>query len=149
MLVVALLVGANAVLSSISAGGAVVAMMAPHGAAWSGSPDMALRSVPIRRSGVRNNLFMGGDRELVMLAAVAAAGLIGPAINEPKAWVAGLVIWVGGLWAARLMAKSDPLLRGVYLRHRSYKAYYAAHSTPFRENKASQRRRYRQPGKKK
>lgn len=30
-----------------------------------------------------------------MLAGVAAAGLIGPAINEPKAWIAGLFIWFG------------------------------------------------------
>lgn len=108
-----------------------------------------LRSVPIRRSGVRNNLFMGGDRELVMLAAVAASGLIFPAITSFKAWVAGLIIWGGGLWAARLMAKSDPLLRGVYLRHRGYQSYYAARSTPFRENRTRQRKQYRQPGKKK
>ncbi|WP_029625481.1 conjugal transfer protein TrbD [Sphingomonas sp. PAMC 26605] len=110
---------------------------------------MPLRSVPIRRSGVRNNLFMGGDRELVMLAGVAAAGLIGPAIDEPKAWIAGLFIWFGGLWAARLMAKADPLLRGVYLRHRAYRGYYAARSTPFRLNSRSQRKRYSEPGKKK
>ena len=36
---------------------------------------MALRSVPIRRSGVRNNLFLGGDRELVMLVPRLPAGL--------------------------------------------------------------------------
>jgi len=117
-------------------------------ALW-GLRNVPLRSVPIRRSGVRPNLFMGGDRELVMMAGVAAAGLIGPAINEPKAWIAGLVIWFGGLWAARLMAKSDPLLRGVYIRHRGYRPYYAARSTPFRLNSRSQRKRYNEPGKKK
>jgi type IV secretion system protein VirB3 len=51
---------------------------------------MALRSVPIRRSGVRNNLFLGGDRELVMLTGLASMALIVPAINSLKAWAAGL-----------------------------------------------------------
>ncbi len=110
---------------------------------------MALRSVPIRRSGVRNSLFLGGDRELVMLTALAAIALIVPALNNLQAWIAGLFIWFAGVWALRLMAKSDPMMRFVYLRHRAYRAYYAARSTPFRENKRSQRLRYRQPGKKK
>ena len=110
---------------------------------------MPLRSVPIRRSGVRSSLFLGGDREIVMLTALASVALIVPALNEFKAWVTGLFIWFAGIWAARLMAKSDPLLRFVYLRHRGYKSYYAARSSPFRNNKTSQRKRYRQPGKKK
>ena len=29
---------------------------------------MALRTIPIRRAGNRHNLFMGGDRELVMFS---------------------------------------------------------------------------------
>ncbi|NMQ07993.1 conjugal transfer protein TrbD, partial [Candidatus Accumulibacter phosphatis] len=29
---------------------------------------MALRKIPIRRAGNRDNLFMGGDRELVMFS---------------------------------------------------------------------------------
>jgi hypothetical protein len=32
------------------------------------------------------------------------------------------------------MAKSDPLMRFVYMRHRTYRPYYPAHSTPFRKN---------------
>ena len=33
---------------------------------------MTLRTIPIRRAGNRHNLFMGGDRELVMFAGVLA-----------------------------------------------------------------------------
>jgi type IV secretion system protein VirB3 len=32
------------------------------------------------------------------------------------------------------MAKADPLMRFVYLRHRGYQVYYPARSTPFRSN---------------
>lgn len=104
--------------------------------------SMALRSIPIRRSGNRDNLFMGGDRELVMFAGVLAFALIFSA-QELRATLAGLLLWFGALFACRLMAKSDPKLRRVYLRHRRYKAYYRARSTPFRRNGAAQERQYR------
>ncbi len=94
---------------------------------------MALRTVPIRRAGNRENLFMGGDRELVMFAGLLAGALIFSA-QEIRATVFGLGLWFGGLFAFRIMAKADPKMRHVYLRHRRYKAYYPPRSTPFREN---------------
>ncbi|KAJ8139041.1 hypothetical protein OY671_007747, partial [Metschnikowia pulcherrima] len=57
---------------------------------------MASRSVPIRRSGVRNNSFLGGDRESVMLTGLASMASIVPAINSLKAWAAGSSIWFAG-----------------------------------------------------
>lgn len=83
---------------------------------------------------------MGGDRELVMFAGVLAFALVFSA-QELRASLVGLGLWFGALFACRRMAKSDPQLRQVYLRHRRYKAYYPARSTPFRVNPASQERR--------
>jgi type IV secretion system protein VirB3 len=103
---------------------------------------MALRSIPIRRAGNRHNLFLGGDRELVMFAGVLAFALIFSA-QELRATVAGLLLWFGALFTCRLMAKSDAQLRSVYLRHRKYRAYYAPRSTPFRVNPASQGKQYK------
>ncbi len=103
---------------------------------------MALRTIPIRRSGNRDNLFMGGDRELVMFAGLLAGALIFTA-QELRATVFGLVLWFGALFACRIMAKADPKMRFVYLRHRKYKGYYPPRSTPFRENTATQGKRYR------
>ena len=37
---------------------------------------MALRKIPIRRAGNRHNLFMGGDREMVMFSGLLAAILV-------------------------------------------------------------------------
>jgi type IV secretory pathway TrbD component len=102
---------------------------------------MALRSVPIRRAGNRDNLFMGGDRELVMFAGLLAFALIFSA-QEVRATLVGLVLWIATLYAFRLMAKADPKMRFVYMRHRRYKPYYPARSTPFRENTTSQGRQY-------
>lgn len=103
---------------------------------------MALRKIPIRRAGNRQNLFMGGDRELVMFAGLMAFALIFSA-QELRATVVGLLLWFGALYLCRLMAKSDPKLRFVYMRHRAYKPYYAARSTPFRVNTSSQGKQYK------
>ena len=94
---------------------------------------MNLRTVPIRRAGNRHNLFMGGYRELVMFAGLLAFALVFSA-QELRASVFGLALWFVSLFMFRLMAKSDPQLRFVYLRHRRYKKYYPARSTPYRVN---------------
>ncbi len=77
---------------------------------------------------------MGGDRELVMFTGLMAFALIFSA-QELRATVVGIVLWFISLWIFRLMAKSDPQMRHVYLRHRQYVDYYPARSTPYRENR--------------
>lgn len=103
---------------------------------------MALRSIPIRRAGNRTTLFLGGDRELVMLAGLLAFALIFSA-QEWIAFFFGIGLWFGALYLLRLMAKSDPRMRQVYLRHRRYKAFYPPRSTPFRENTSAQGAQYK------
>lgn len=95
---------------------------------------MSLRTIPIRRCGNRPSLFMGGDRELVMFSGLLSAILVFAA-QDWLAAIAGIVMWFLSLKGLRLMAKSDPYMRAVYLRQRRYQAYYPARSTPFRENK--------------
>ena len=71
------------------------------------------------------------------------AGLLAFALTfsaqELRATVFGLMLWFGALFVCRLMAKADPKMRPVYLRHRRYQAYYSARSTPFRDNRAPER----------
>ena len=92
-----------------------------------------LRTVPIRRAGNRQSLFLGGDRELVMFSGLLAFALIVSA-QELRATAIGLILWFVSLYLFRAMAKSDPHMRFVYLRHRRYKRYYPARSTPFHKN---------------
>jgi type IV secretory pathway TrbD component len=99
-----------------------------------------LRTVPIRRAGNRHNLFMGGDRELVMFSGLMAGALIFSA-QELRATIVGLLLWFGALFAFRQMAKADPKMRQVYLRHRKYKAFYPPHSTHFHVNTNAQGKR--------
>ena len=92
-----------------------------------------LNATPIHRSANRTNLFMGGDREMVMLSGLLAAALIFASMNWFAA-IIGVFLWISCLYLLRLMAKSDPKMRQVYLRHIKYAAYYPARSTPFRIN---------------
>ena len=98
---------------------------------------MSLRTIPIRQAGNRHNLFMGGDRELVMFSGLLAGALVFSA-QEWKATIFGILLWFTSLYLLRLMARSDANMRKIYMRHRRYKAYYPARSTPFRENKGRQ-----------
>ena len=102
---------------------------------------MALRTIPMRRVGNRNNLFMGGDRELVMFSGLLSAVLIFVAQD----WIAfflGSLGWFATLWVFRKMGKADPKMRFVYLRHRRYKSYYPPRATPFRHNTIHQEKQY-------
>jgi type IV secretion system protein TrbD len=103
---------------------------------------MALRTIPIRRAGNRTNLFMGGDRELVLFTGLIAFALIFSA-QELRSTIFGVVLWTLSLSIFRIMAKADPKMRFVYLRSRKYKKYYPARSTPFRINTTSQGNQYK------
>ena len=95
---------------------------------------MSLRTIPIRQSGNRPSLFVGGDRELVMFSGLLSAILIFAAQDWLAAFV-GVLMWFSALKGLRLMAKSDPSMRAIYLRQRRYQTYYPARSTPFRINR--------------
>jgi type IV secretion system protein VirB3 len=70
---------------------------------------------------------------------VLFTGLIAFALTVPSfQWAsiaAGIALWLVVLHLLRRMAKADPLMRHVYLRQLRYGRYYAARSTPWRENK--------------
>lgn len=104
---------------------------------------MALRKIPVRQSGHRHNLFMEGDRELVMVSGVIAF----TSVFAVMTWTS-LAYGIGGWFAAlalfRWMATKDPLMRKVYMRSRRYyQRIYLARSTPFRKNTSTQGKLYR------
>lgn len=102
---------------------------------------MALRTVPIRRVMHRDNLFLGGDRELVLFCGAVAFALVFTA-QELRAGIVGVSLWCVLLYLLRLMAKADPKLRSVYLRQLIYRSYYPARSTPWRVNTSRQGSQY-------
>ncbi|WP_208245750.1 conjugal transfer protein TrbD (plasmid) [Rhizobium sp. T1470] len=89
-----------------------------------------LRRNRIHRALSRPNLLMGADRELV-LTGVAAVILIFVVLTVYSAFF-GAAVWVVIVGALRMMAKSDPHMRQVYIRHISYKPTYKATTSPWR-----------------
>lgn len=85
----------------------------------------------VHRALSRPSLLMGADRELVLLTALAAVILIFVVLT----WYAalfGIAMWLVTVGGLRMMAKADPLMRRIYVRHISYKPTYRATSTPWR-----------------
>ncbi|KAA1183912.1 conjugal transfer protein TrbD [Rhizobium tropici] len=85
----------------------------------------------IHRALSRPSLLMGADRELLLLTGLAAIILIFVVLTIYSA-LFGIAVWIVIVGLLRIMAKSDPLMRQVYVRHVSYKSYYKATTSPWR-----------------
>ena len=85
----------------------------------------------IHRALSRPSHLMGADRELVLLTGLATVILIFVVLTWFSALL-GIVIWIFVLGALRLMAKADPMMRQVYLRHIGYRQTYRSTSSPWR-----------------
>ena len=92
---------------------------------------MTLRRVPLYRVLHRPNLFLSGEREPTLAVAVVAGGLAVSGMNVVS-FLVGAVLWCCSIPLLRWMAKADPQMTKVYLRHIRYRGYYPARSRPFR-----------------
>ena len=92
---------------------------------------VALTRSRIHRALSRPNHLMGADRELVLLTGLATVILIFVVLTWFSALL-GIAIWIGVVGALRLMAKADPMMRQVYLRHVRYRQTYRPTSSPWR-----------------
>ncbi|MEO3388900.1 conjugal transfer protein TrbD [Mesorhizobium sp. CAU 1741] len=99
---------------------------------------MADAAPPLARSRIhralsRPNHILGADRELVLLTGLATIILIFVVLTWFSA-LFGLTIWISVLAALRMMAKADPMMRQVYLRHIGYQPSYRPTSSPWRRS---------------
>lgn len=87
-----------------------------------------LRTVVLHQSLIRPILLGGGERELVLLNGVIAAGLI----FGIGSWQAALfgIVWAFGIhWALVQLAKKDTQFFGVWKRETVYQDYYPAQAS--------------------
>ena len=87
----------------------------------------------IHRALSRPNHLMGADRELVLVTGLASVILIFVVLTWFSA-LFGTAIWIAVVAALRMMAKADPMMRQIYLRHIVYRPSYRATSTPWRRS---------------
>lgn len=89
-----------------------------------------LRQIPIYRALSRPELILGCEREPILLAGLMTAILIFVASTLLSA-VIGVALWFVCFALFRKMAKADPQMSKLYIKHIRYKAYYQPRSTPF------------------
>ena len=84
------------------------------------------RRAPIHPSLTRPLLLGGAERELVLMNGTMIAALIlGVGFHWVSLTIAGLLA-TAGHWALTRVAKYDPRLSRIYVRHVRYQPYYAA-----------------------
>lgn len=95
---------------------------------------MSFEEIPIRQFGTRYNLFLGGDREMVMFAGLFCFAIIfvSVMILFVPTIIIGILLWFSLLFILQRLAKYDPLIRFAYMRHIKYQKYYPAYSSPIR-----------------
>jgi len=75
---------------------------------------------------------MGAERNLVLAAGALSGALVFVGMTLMSI-VMGIVLWGISIFSFQRMAKVDPHMFEVYLRHIKYKSYYPAQSTPWRK----------------
>jgi len=84
-----------------------------------------LKCVPIYSALNKPMLFMGGERELMMLSALISLTLIFVALSTQSV-ILGIVLWIILSTLLRIMAKKDPLMSKIFIRQSKYQKFYRA-----------------------
>lgn len=101
-----------------------------------GEPSVSLARSRVHRALSRPSHLKGADRELVVLTGLATVILIFAVLT----WFStlfGIAIWIVVIGALRMMAKADPMMRQVYLRHARYRTSYRPTSSPWRRYRSA------------
>jgi type IV secretion system protein VirB3/type IV secretion system protein VirB4 len=91
-----------------------------------------MRTVSIHQSLLRHNLTFGAERELVMISSLVSL-LVGIGGMSLVSSSVATLFWFLAVFALRQMAKADPLMSKVWLRHIRQQDYYPAHSSIWRK----------------
>ncbi len=89
------------------------------------------RYLPIHQSLHRHAHVLGAERELVMTSALIAL-LVGIGGLTAVSIVSGILFWVASVFVLRRMAKADPILSKVWLRHIKQQEFYPARTSRWR-----------------
>ncbi|GKG93852.1 conjugal transfer protein TrbD [uncultured Desulfovibrio sp.] len=89
------------------------------------------RHTPIHQSLHRHNLVLGAERELAMSSALIAL-LVGIGGVTVISGIAAFVFWIAAIFVLRRMARADPLMSKVWMRHVKQQDLYSAKASRWR-----------------
>ncbi len=84
----------------------------------------------VYKIGTRTALLMGCERNLILITFILC-GVCSFALQSLLGIVFALVLLLVSLSLFRQLAKSDPKMSEVYLKHIKFKKFYPAHATHF------------------
>ena len=93
-----------------------------------------MRSVPVHRSLYRRILILGGERDLVQLAAIIAF-LVCFGGMTLVSFIAGGIFWLVSIFCLQRMAKADVYMGQVFERHVRQQDFYPARTSVWRGGK--------------
>ena len=85
----------------------------------------ANKGVPIRQSLTKPIMIAGAERELMILVGFSSAMILTAGMSFLATTIAAIVFFVG-TYLARALAKEDPYIIKIFLRHIKYRNYYPA-----------------------
>lgn len=86
---------------------------------------MEARRIPVHQSLHRHNLVLGAERELAMLCVLIAL-LVGVGGMTLVSGLTASVFWVTAIFILRRMARADPMMSKVWMRHIRQQVFYSA-----------------------
>ena len=92
---------------------------------------MEVRKIAVHQSLPRHNFVMGAERELVMTSALIAL-LVGIGGLTLLSGAAAAVFWIVAVFVLRRMAKADPIMSKVWMRHVKQNDFYSAKASRWR-----------------
>lgn len=92
---------------------------------------MEFRRIPIHQSLHRHNLVLGAERELAMGSALIAL-LVGIGGVTFISGISALTFWFPAIFVLRRMARADPLMSKVWMRHVKQQDLYSAKASRWR-----------------
>jgi len=92
---------------------------------------MEVRRALIHQSLHRQNLVLGAERELAMSSALIAL-LVGIGGVTVISGIAAFVFWIAAIFVLRRMARADPLMSKVWMRHVKQQDLYSAKASRWR-----------------
>lgn len=93
--------------------------------------ETTLRRLPFHRALLRPLLLAGGERMLVLMNCIVMAMLIlGVGLSEFTI-VTTIFLATVGQWCLVQIAKTDPQMSEVYLRHIKYQEFYSAQTSVY------------------
>ncbi len=90
-----------------------------------------MQKLAIHKSLLRSHTFLGCDRELCMLLIVISI-IIALTNLSKESFVLAILFFLSGFLLLRIMAKSDILLRKIYIRYQRYASIYIAQAHSYK-----------------